>query len=63
MADWPLAIALQLVQPEALQRAQVLERLGDVQCQQEVDGGVEIQAREAVRMLALPDFAARGVAP
>ena len=50
-----LAAALELVQPDALERAQVLERLGDIERQEKVGSGVEIQAAEPVRLVAFPD--------
>ena len=61
----PLArtCTLQLVQPDALERAQVAERLGDVQSQQQIEGGIEVQAAKAVRRFTVPDFSAHRIAP
>ena len=57
------AVAFQLVQPDALERAQVLQRLRDIERQQQVDRSVEIQPAKLVRPLAIPDLAARRIPP
>src|SRR5687767_3134129 len=57
------AVALQLVQPNALERAQVLQRLGDVERQQKIDRRFEIQSPKLVRVLAFPNLPGRRVAP
>jgi len=59
----PSAIALKLVQSDTLQRAEIVERFGNVQCQQQIDGGIEIQPAKLVRPLAVPDFASRRIPP
>lgn len=55
------AVALQLVQSDTLQRAQVSERFGDVQREQQLSNRLEIESAKLVRMLAIPDLAARRI--
>src|SRR6266545_6708115 len=43
-----LPIAFQLVQPDALEGAQVLQRLGDVQSRQQIDCRIKIQPAELI---------------
>src|SRR5215216_2345018 len=63
MGPLPFPVALELVKPDALQRAQVVQGLGDIEGQQQVHGTVEVQATELVRPLTFPHLAAGGVAP
>ena len=53
------AIALQLMQSDALQWTQVSERFRDVQRKQQFGRRLEIEATKLVRTLAIPDPAAR----
>jgi len=59
----PLAVAFELVESDTLERTQIAKSHGDVQRQQQVDGGAGIQPTELVRSLAVSDLAARRVAP
>ena len=54
---------LELVQPDALERAQVAERGGGVERQQQVNGGGVVQAAKPPRRCAFPDPSAGCVAP
>src|SRR5713101_5513062 len=55
----PLSIALSLepMQANAAERAEIAQRLGDVQSQQQIDGNLDIQSAKLVRPLAFPDLA------
>lgn len=46
-----LTIALQLVQPDASKRTEVLQRLRDVQRQQQIGRGFEIQPAELMALM------------
>ncbi len=59
----PLPVAFQLVQADAPERAAIVQRLGNVQGEQQIDGMVEIEAAQLVRLLALPDLARRRIPP
>ena len=59
----PFALGFELVQPDAFERAEIVQRLGNVQGEQQVNGRVKIQAPELVRPLPLPHLAGRGIAP
>src|SRR4029079_3898194 len=57
------AVALELVQSDALQRAEVLQRFRDIQRQQQIGRRLEIKSAKMVRPLIVPDFPRRRVAP
>ena len=61
----PLAgpVSFELVKPDALERAQVLQSRGNVQRQQQVCRRREIQAAKSIWRFAAPYPAASGVAP
>src|SRR6266480_2302842 len=61
----PLAASLspQLVQADAFERTEILQRLGYIQCRQKFNGGLEIQSAELVWHLAVPHSAGGGIAP
>jgi len=57
------AVALELVKACALERAEIMQRLRNIEHQQQINRGVEVEAAKLVRPPALPDLAARRVAP
>ena len=59
----PFAITPKLVKPDALQWAELVERFGDVQGEQQIDGCFDVQATEPAWPISLPDLAARGIPP
>src|SRR5262249_330408 len=48
------AIALELVKAHAPQRAEVLQRCRHIECKQQIDSGIEMEARKLVGLLAHP---------
>jgi hypothetical protein len=56
-------VTFELVKADASQRTQIVERFGDVQRQQKINGGFEIQAAELVWPLAVSDLAGRRISP
>ena len=59
----PLPPALALEQSDALQRTEIVQALGDIQREQEVNRLIEIKPRKRVRFAAFPNFAADRIAP
>ena len=57
------AVAFELVKPHALEWAQIVERLGDIQRQEQIDGGFSIMFAKLLRPAAFPDLAARRIQP
>jgi hypothetical protein len=57
------AVAFQLMEADTIQRAQVLERLGDVECQQKIDGSFKVQPGKSVRFFLFPNLAACRISP
>ena len=53
-----LAIALQLVQADAFQRAQVVKGLGNIEGQKQIHRRIKIEATKAVGRRTLPNLAA-----
>src|SRR5882757_684463 len=51
------SIAFELVQAHAFQRAEIAQRFGDIQGQQKIHGGLEVQPAKLVWPLAIPDLA------
>jgi hypothetical protein len=44
----PFACALQFMQPNAPQRAQILKRLGNIQSQEQIDGHLDIEPAKLI---------------
>ena len=57
------AVAFELVKPHTFEWAQIVERLGDIQRQELIDGSVDIQSAKLFRPAAFPDFTARRIQP
>jgi hypothetical protein len=51
-------VALEFVKSHAFQRTEITERFSDVQRQQQIDRGFEIQSSKLVRVLAVPNLRA-----
>src|SRR2546423_2808909 len=58
-----LPLALELVQTDALEWAQVWQRLGDIQGEQQIDRSFEVKATKLIRPPAFPHPARCGVTP
>src|SRR4051812_5224017 len=61
----PLAppIALGLVKANAFQWTKIAERLSNVESEQKINGGFEIQSSKMIRTLAVPDLPGRRMPP
>jgi len=57
------AIAFQFVKTNALERAEVIEPLRDVESQQQIDRRIKIQTAELIGSFAFPNLTARRIAP
>jgi hypothetical protein len=58
-----VSVSFELVQPDALERTEILESLGDVQGRQQIHGSFEIQAAKLARSSAFPYPAGSGIPP
>jgi len=56
-------VAFELVKADAPQRAELRQRTRNVEREQQVNGGIEVEPTKLVRPFAFPDFSGRGVAP
>src|SRR5437764_15273336 len=63
IAHLAASLSPQLVQADAFERTEILQRLGYIQCRQKFNGGLEIQSAELVWHLAVPRSAGGGIAP
>jgi hypothetical protein len=57
------ALTLELVEPDAFERAEIAQRFGNVQRQQQVHCRAEVQPAKLVRPFAFPDLAGHGIPP
>lgn len=55
----PFPAALELVQTNTLERAEIVQAFGHIQCQQKINDGLEIQPAELIGLISLPDLARR----
>ena len=51
--DRPLSSSIALVQAHAFQRTEIAKRFGNIQGEQQIHGGLEIQSAKLVRPLAI----------
>jgi hypothetical protein len=58
-----LSIALQFVQSNARQRAEIRKAFSDVQDQQKIHGRFDVGASKSIWPLTLPNLSRRGVTP
>src|SRR4051794_28973042 len=55
--------ALQLMQPNSPQRTEVLKTFGNIECQQQIRCGLEVEGAELVRRMPFPKLAGCSVSP
>src|SRR5580704_3355930 len=59
----PAPVAFEFVQADAFQRAQIAKRFSNIQGQQQIHGGFEIQSTKLVWPFAIPDLAGCRIPP